>query len=139
MTALVVFVEDVTLIPDPPTIDIRTVLHVGARPENVKTIVDFARRAGLETYVDGDGWNVWGEAPGTDANDAETRHIVLEGENLAGWVWTLVVAKMESEGLPLVPMSSENDRGLLAVVTEYEDFAEDRETFHAAAKTLARA
>lgn len=119
--------------------DTRSVMHVGVKPENVASLTAFARRAGLSMAVDGDGWNCWGEAPGTDVNDLTTLHVVLEGANLAVWVWDMLLTAMILEGVPLAQMTSENDRGVLAAVSEWEDWAVEFGVHFAPEKTLARA
>lgn len=49
-------------------------VHIGVKPRHLNNInrifLDLAK-------VDGDGWNTWGEAPGTDVNDADTLHVVI--------------------------------------------------------------
>lgn len=50
-------------------------LHVGVKPKNLKVVIQKLRKKGFAYHIDGDGWESWGEAPGTDVNDKNTLHI----------------------------------------------------------------
>jgi hypothetical protein len=98
-------------------------LHIGVDPLNLLAVL---RRTDSPSYwhIDGDGWNTWGEAVGTDVNDrrtlhlsskvpvtkADARHVLLELDDL------LTVMTNQSPG----------NGGGIAVLTNVEDWSEDQ-------------
>lgn len=103
-----------------------TAVHIGVRPENVNYITVLQQRLGNKVTVDGDGWNAWGEKPGTDVNDTETKHLIVGPfEHLEQAEWT-ARAIVEQRGETLVPMDGhEQQRGIKAVVTNWDDWSTD--------------
>lgn len=98
-------------------------LHLGVAPEHVERVSGILRDNGLTVFVDGDGWNVWGEMPGTDDNDAETLHVI--GAFLAADFPRVhaLVPRIALEGL-LVPMGGhEAQCGIIAALSDFEDFS----------------
>lgn len=67
---------------------------------------------------DGDGWNSWGEKPGTDANDRNTRHIIIRVNKLGEAIDAAIEIVNHDEG-GLKAM----DDGDLAVVTHSSDWS----------------
>lgn len=52
-------------------------LHVGAKPKQLASVLKIVKFLGNRFYIDGDGWETWGEALGTDRNDKKTLHISI--------------------------------------------------------------
>jgi len=52
-------------------------LHIGVDPRHLLTVMRRTRAQipGLGWTIDGDGWETWGEAVGTDLNDDRTLHL----------------------------------------------------------------
>lgn len=59
-------------------------LHIGVKPRNLKAVIQKLRTKGFTYHIDGDGWEAWGEAPGTDVNDKNTLHVVIVIEEYKG-------------------------------------------------------
>lgn len=81
---------------------------------------EFDRGPGLAHYIDGDGWNCWGEAVGDDVNDASTLHVVvpLARKRHA----RLTLGALASVGIPFVTMGGyDKQTGILAVLTDMDD------------------
>lgn len=98
-------------------------LHIGVTNNRVTEATILLTIEGLRTFVDGDGWNAWGEKPGTDVNDADTMHIVIavEAGNFADL--DKVVQALASKSL-LIPMSGYEDQvGHAAVLTDMDDWS----------------
>lgn len=97
-------------------------LHIGVTNNRVTEATILLTIEGLKTFVDGDGWNAWGEKPGTDVNDADTMHIVVavEAGNFADL--DKVVQALGNKGL-LTPMGGYEDQaGHAAVLTDMDDW-----------------
>lgn len=81
--------------------------------------------------TDGDGWNAWGEDPGTDRNDEDTLHVIVNCGTL-GQAIDLALRYEDLYGrdlLPLLPMNSTiedftSQDGTLLVVSQHRDWAE---------------
>lgn len=58
----------------------------------------------IPPYLDGDGWNSWGEKPGTDVNDEVTMHVMF---HVPEWLTPRpFVQALDNEGL-LTPMADQ--------------------------------
>lgn len=55
-------------------------LHIGVRQDEMDRFLSLCNDSRAETFVDGDGWRVWGEAVGTDRNDDITWHAIIRCE-----------------------------------------------------------
>lgn len=98
-------------------------LHIGVTRNRVTEATILLTSEGLKTFVDGDGWNAWGEKPGADVNDADTMHIVVavEAGNFADL--DKVVQALGNKGL-LTPMGGYEDQvDHAAVLTNMEDWS----------------
>jgi hypothetical protein len=89
-------------------------VHVGFKPESVRDIPHFAPAA-----ADGDGWNVWGEAPGTAGNDEDTHHVVI----LTTEPDIMVEALSMFARPELVPMVGQGQLGTIIVVTDKDEWS----------------
>lgn len=87
--------------------------------------------------TDNDGWNVWGEAPGTDRNDADTIHVIVNCQTLGNAIDLAVRYALlwERDLLPLVASNADATHGplgpewksldgTLLSVSEHGDWAE---------------
>lgn len=52
-------------------------LHLGLKPADLNMFFRDVHHLGLRVFVDGDGWNAWGESVGVNGNDADTLHIII--------------------------------------------------------------
>ncbi len=116
-------------------------LHFGLRqPAAGAAIVDsvgvfpHGRATSLGVMTDGDGWNAWGEAPGTDVNDADTLHMIVRTRTPAESITYI----QEHYGDDLVPMTEQwsgtnpdgttwDLNGGLIIATNPEDWSEEHE------------
>jgi len=101
-------------------------VHIGISPENLDRLPLFwADKNKMAVTVDGDGWNAWGEAPGTDVNDETTLHVVYlthDDRALRDWILT-------SAGDVLVPMGGgDQQEGAILVSTRPTAWSEDQVT-----------
>jgi hypothetical protein len=99
-------------------------VHIGVRPEDVNYITVLQQRLGNTVTADGDGWNAWGEKPGTDDNDETTRHLIVGPfEHFVAAEWT-ARGLHEQRHSTLVPMGGhEKQRDTRVVVTEWDDWS----------------
>lgn len=78
-------------------------------------------------YLDGDGWNAWGEKPGTDINDDVTMHVIFHA--YTGLVPGEFVQALDDMGLlvplrdPNAPQGTHRDP-VVAVLTSQADWSE---------------
>ncbi|WP_263729981.1 hypothetical protein [Cellulomonas sp. SG140] len=100
------------------------ILHVGV---NITKLRDFLRDSEVDWEMDGDGWEVWGERVGDDANDTLTLHLTTEVDSTADAV--ALIASAERARL-LTPMVGGGALGALAVLTDPSDWSEDVLTLH---------
>lgn len=106
-------------------------LHIGVKPRALSAVLRFAHgHAEVHTsHVDGDGWLAWGEAPGTDVNDEDTLHVVLEvGDDFepsrAATMTAALDFALTLAGLPnLVPGSWPGYAETTSVLTDAEDWS----------------
>lgn len=110
-------------------------VHAGVTPATAATVRAYLDGLGLDVFLDGDGWNSWGEAPGTDANDATTLHIQARVDDLGQAIDLAVNGYgMHREQAILVPSTGATEGelgpeylgqdGNLIVVSEEADWAE---------------
>lgn len=98
-------------------------LHMGVSSANASKIERRLRQHVETVYIDGDGWNVWGEAPGVDDNDDDTLHIVVgltldELPLLEG-----AIRRLHGEWL-LSPMGGHAAQvGVIAALTDFDDWS----------------
>lgn len=82
-----------------------------------------------EIYQDRDGWETWGDAPGTDRNDADTLHTIVRIETIGAAIDAAVnIAGGALDDLAPVPMSRQSQArsiGVVAVVTDTDDWSID--------------
>lgn len=91
------------------------VLHIGLDDGDIANMLS----AGFVLTIDG-GWESWSEAPGTDANDDTTMHVVMPLDN-AGQARALL-ATLALGGITLHRMTTDTQRGIYAVVTDADDY-----------------
>lgn len=97
------------------------VLHVGVAARDVRTARSVVGGLGRTVTVDGDGWEAWGERPGTDVNDGGTVHVqVLVGRDPLLVRSSRIVSRLTRAGL-LVPMRADYQAGVVAAVTAARD------------------
>lgn len=106
-------------------------IHAGVKPANLGIIEAAARSVGLDPIEDGDGWNTWGEAPGTDINDADTLHVLAYVDTLGTAIDFALTAAREyreylvaSNGAPADAPYAAAQNGNLVIVSQREDWAE---------------
>lgn len=101
-------------------------VHAGITPATLDTLTvePFGHIAfGHLVVTDGDGWNAWGEAPGTDVNDADTRHVLVHLDTLGEAIdLALEVAEFYTEHL--VASTDPTHPGTLVTVSLAEEFSE---------------
>lgn len=104
-------------------------LHVGV---DVTRLLDVQRHAkqyaDVRWHVDGDGWEVWGEAVGTDENDGATLHLSSRKKLTDEDARTLVA--MLNDIRALIPMRRNVEPGqvVYGVLTNQQDWSEDVST-----------
>lgn len=95
-------------------------LHIGLHPSKVRDEVQMLLRLGAEgVAIDGDGWESWGEKPGTDNNDATTLHVVALYRSRGRA--ESAVAPLASRGA-LTPMRTPSQAGVRWVITDAWDW-----------------
>lgn len=109
-------------------------VHIGIEEDAVDLALATLDRftVTVATYADGDGWNCWGEPPGTDVNNATTRHVIARVDRL-GQAIDLALALAE-DGNPWREMLTPSDSrkhgggtrldGVLVTVSQSTDWAE---------------
>jgi len=117
-----------------PEVNGRCHLHMGLSLPDAKRLVEFVKdqatmTPALPVYVDGDGWNCWGEAVGSDINDESTYHVIIPVESpRAGQqlVLTLLDHQFGFERLVAMeqPWWPADAVGVIGVVTDGVDWAE---------------
>jgi hypothetical protein len=103
----------------------RVVLHLGVQPRHLLTVTRLlTSELGASVTAEGDGWNAWGEAVGTDANDASTLHVIADLDRIASTEEdaAAVVARLHREGLAVV--STDRWR-TLAALSAFEDWSDE--------------
>lgn len=90
-------------------------LHVGLKPKQIKSVMKIIHVLSLPHYIDGDGWETWGEALGTDLNDKKTLHVTIRVET--HWVARLVAKVLMGETTP-------SKDGHYAVLTDWDNWSE---------------
>lgn len=96
------------------------VLHLGldiARVEIVKRALARVLPEGTPIWIDGDGWNCWGEPVGTDVNDQSTMHTLISLEVTPADAHLLVTVLYQA-GM-LTPMGGQGNASLNGVVASY--------------------
>lgn len=102
-------------------------LHLGVHPRHVINLRRAVREAHIPhaIHVDGDGWNAWGEAPGTDVNDLLTLHAVVEvPDHLSREEAHVLVQMILDKGVALVPARWPGHEPALWEFTTAEDWSE---------------
>lgn len=111
-------------------------VHAGVKAESIPAIRDYLDSLGLTLESNGDGWNSWGEAVGTDSNDADTQHVYVTVDTL-GTAIDLALnayrmyeddptapALVASNGAPEGATYTEVQNDNLLIVSQSEDWAE---------------
>ncbi len=103
-------------------------IHFGVTPSSLTWLRRQLNEGGAEVLeVEGDGWSSWGEAVGTDANDASTLHVVAEHEGYPSEAVELVnkiVAAAEASDR--FQLATANDgHSTLAAITTDDDYNVD--------------
>jgi hypothetical protein len=97
-------------------------LHIGVNPLNLLAVMRRTRGLGMDLHwtIDGDGWESWGEAVGTDINDDHTLHLT------SSTLLTKKEAKKVVDELSdlLMPMVQNAPAGTLGVLTHFTDWSE---------------
>lgn len=96
-------------------------IHFGVKIKNVEHIP-----TGLPWVADGDGWETWGEAMGTENNDADTAHVIIHHENLG--LMLNYLAGLELIDF-LVPMKVESQRGTIVSITSPVEWSNEYGSF----------
>lgn len=99
----------------------RHAVHVGVHYTQIVGTLRTLREAGEDAVADGDGWFVWGEALGDDANDATSFHVSIVTTNVIRTLRHLVTM-----GVNLIELGPRGyaEPGTVAVITEERDHAE---------------
>lgn len=101
------------------------VLHLGVIPRDLMRVIRLARAVMDSAEVEGDGWNAWGEAVGSDANDESALHVTatISGpqENVAE-VTAQLVDQLHRQGVLVV---SSEGLETVAVLTSDADYNVD--------------
>lgn len=97
-------------------------LHMGLQPPHLHQALRIQRLVlgRHAAIIDGDGWETWGEAVGTDVNDNQTLHVITEVTNRAESDG--VVAALRQAGV-LTPMRRNVPAPVDAVLTDIEDWS----------------
>lgn len=100
-------------------------LHIGVDVTSLLTAVRQSRYADVRWHIDGDGWEVWGEAVGTEDNEAPVLHLSSR-KGLTDDEARLTVA-MLNDVRALVPMRRNVEPGqvVYGVLTDRQDWSED--------------
>lgn len=99
---------------------INKVLHLGidiARVDIVRNALQHVLTEGTPTWIDGDGWNCWGEPVGTDVNDASTMHFLVPLE-VTPKEADLLVRVLFQAGM-LTPMAAQGNPSLNGTIATY--------------------
>ena len=117
-------------------------LHLGIDPLNLATALRIIRLNRRPTpFIDGDGWECWGEAVGTDVNDRRTLHVVVEvptrkhGRQLASALHAFSVLTPMARQAPR-QQARDDANGAFAVITDPVDWSE-KVSVHRLRKTTA--
>lgn len=110
-------------------------VHLGLRADDLDTdpyvpFRDAALARGWKVFVDGDGWQSWGELPRTDANDDDTMHVQVAVPTKAEAADA--VTALRGSRLPFVPIVDTDSHAVATiVVSAAEDWSQQtyRETF----------
>lgn len=100
-------------------------LHIGVVAADLQHVKRAASRAEITSYVDGDGWNAWGERPGTDVNDSITLHVVfdIDGDKAdAVLASEMLLTAIHASGARLVV--SDDDFKVIAVLSRMSDWSD---------------
>lgn len=94
-------------------------LHVGVEPARLDTVQQMLEPR--TTYVDGDGWEAWGEKPGTDINKPSTLHLIVEIEDdeIASNIAAITIAGLRSL---LTPMEADFQKNIIGVLSDAENW-----------------
>jgi hypothetical protein len=93
-------------------------IHIGVGPRSVQAVLRIARAAGVVSFVDGDGWNAWGEGVGQAGNDQRTLHVVLE----AAGPTEAEVLLSRLGAVSMVAMDGGQQTGVRSVITDMDDW-----------------
>lgn len=100
-------------------------IHIGLRPEDIDFFRDRAKEVSGEVYVDGDGWEVWGDKIGQNGND-DIAHVICRTADADEAI--LLAHNFSIRYLPILKsmhlQSSEVNNGLIVAVTRAEDWAD---------------
>lgn len=96
-------------------------LHIGMTEANYNR---WEQHTDLPVGTDLDGWNVWGERPGTDRNDTLTIHVIVQSPSQ--FMLTALAAYLTTEHRDsLVPMGGyPQQNGILTVITDHADWSD---------------
>lgn len=96
--------------------------EVAAKVTAAFTSPDDPEAARPNWFIDGDGWNSWGEPPSTESNDKHTRHVQIVTPFLA--VAMSIRTKLEAEYYDdLVPIETGDASYLQSLISGSEDWA----------------
>lgn len=103
-------------------------VHLGVEPERIDKVRDLLGKGPDAIYVDGDGWECWGEAPGTDVNNSTTMHMIFElpweskpnNRQLLERTVEKVVKGLQEY---LTPMQVDHQTGIIACLSDSEDWS----------------
>lgn len=113
----------------------RIVLHLGipvmTNPILIKDLIERLQDSHPHSslvYVEGDGWNCWGEKPGTDINDETTYHVVIPVSSPRHGQQIVTELLEDQYGFKnLIPMQQpwwdEDHAEVIAVVTDGQDWS----------------
>jgi hypothetical protein len=90
-------------------------LHIGVDPVNLDRVSRELARLDRQPCIDGDGWNVWGEAVATDNNDDRTLHVIVRSNSVD--TLTHLALALQAFCVPLPD-------GTVSVISEGSDWSE---------------
>lgn len=95
-------------------------LHIGVNPLNLRAAI---ARVSPRWTIDGDGWESWGEAVGTDINDDHTLHLTMPG--LTRKQAKQIVLEVLDLLMPVGKGRGQVAPGAVAFLTNGDDWAEE--------------
>jgi hypothetical protein len=100
-------------------------VHCGLSKYVAPTIAEAVRKEfgdPTRSFIDGDGWNCWGEPPSTDLNDKHTRHVQFATPYIAT-AMDIRAHLEERYSDDLVPILTGDDSYIRTVISGSEDWA----------------
>ena len=99
-------------------------MHIGVDVTTLAGTVRVIEDMGRDAIVDGDGWETWGEAIGTDVNDHRTVHVVIPDVQDHPYEIENVSRALRNLG-HLVPMRANVAHDdVVVILTDSEDWGE---------------